>query len=128
MLSTPPAFILSQDQTLILKVCNPVHDSPSLANQSRFTVRSFLFKNVLQKILFRIFRVVLLFNLYLVFIVLVAVLHSLAPQQMILYNSFFILSTTFFKIYKNFKRRKRDLNPRAALTTYTLSRGTSSAT
>ena len=32
-----------------------------------------------------------------------------------------------FKILKNQKRRRRDLNPRAALTTYTLSRGTSSA-
>ena len=33
----------------------------------------------------------------------------------------------FFIFLKNQKRRRRDLNPRAALTTYTLSRGTSSA-
>ena len=32
----------------------------------------------------------------------------------------------FFKI-QNFKRRRRDLNPRAGYPTYTLSRGTSSA-
>jgi hypothetical protein len=82
----------------------PVHDSPSLANQSRFTVRSFFIKNVLQKILLRIFRVVLLFNLHSVFIVLGSFSRfsalcrcclSLAPQQIILYHIFIPMSTTF---------------------------------
>ena len=34
----------------------------------------------------------------------------------------------FFIIFKKIKRRRRDLNPRAGFPTYTLSRGTSSAT
>ena len=50
----------------------------------------------------------------------------------LLYHKQEALSTTFliflkFHFSKNQKRRRRDLNPRAALTTYTLSRGTSSA-
>ena len=49
---------------------------------------------------------------------------------LISYHVFSGLSTTFLIIFLFFwkqKRRKRDLNPRAALTTYTLSRGASSA-
>ena len=65
-------------------------------------------------------------------------------QRVRFYHTSFYLSSTFFKvfwfffkplIFTNFRienwqkweRRKRDLNPRAALATYTLSRGASSA-
>ena len=50
---------------------------------------------------------------------------STLPQVESFVNHFFDFFK--FKILKNQKRRRRDLNPRAALTTYTLSRGTSSA-
>ena len=50
---------------------------------------------------------------------------STLPQVESFVNHFFWFFK--FKILKNQKRRRRDLNPRAALTTYTLSRGTSSA-
>ena len=49
---------------------------------------------------------------------------STLPQVESFVNHFFDFFK--FKILKNQKRRRRDLNPRAALTTYTLSRGTSS--
>ncbi len=45
-------------------------------------------------------------------------------QSQSLVNNFFY----FFKTFSCSERRRRDLNPRAAQTTYTLSRGTSSAT
>ena len=49
----------------------------------------------------------------------------------LLYHIHFWMSSTFLKFFifkiKNLKRRRRDLNPRAGHPTYTLSRGTSSA-
>ena len=50
--------------------------------------------------------------------------HIRLSHLYVLVNSFLIYFIMFFYIIK---RRKRDLNPRAALATYTLSRGTSSA-
>ena len=65
------------------------------------------------------------------------VLFSLLFSQQLLYDTIVLpicqyLFRSFFKLFwaclfNNPKRRKRDLNPRAALTTYTLSRGASSA-
>ena len=43
-------------------------------------------------------------------------------------SSSYFLVNNFFIIFKKIKRRRRDLNPRAGFPTYTLSRGTSSAT
>ena len=59
----------------------------------------------------------------------VLVVCALAQATSLVYHTFSGLSTTFFIFFIWFfkERRKRDLNPRAAWTTYTLSRGTSSA-
>ena len=58
---------------------------------------------------------------------------SFLATALIFYHLSVALSTTFFKklqfhILADIKRRRRDLNPRAGHPTYTLSRGTSSAT
>ena len=63
------------------------------------------------------------------FVVLLSVLRDnfyILPQLSALVNSFFQKNNNF--IFENMERRKRDSNPRAGYPTYTLSRGTSSAT
>ena len=144
MLSTPPAFILSQDQTLLLIVC-PVKINSSclifpvllgfVLNSSRTQGRipSPLFFEFSGSVYCSIFNSQ------------GSLLLSFSATACLLYHAVFDLSTTFFKFFQTFlfcfclafrhpktqienkERRKRDLNPRAGCPTYTLSRGASSA-
>ena len=174
MLSTPPAFILSQDQTLMLKF-----------QSGQNNTRLFIPFTVLGCWIF--FNVRLSFSKdseNLIWIFKDLWLFSFQCSILFFWNSFYILSRSFsfvkkffqlfstvfsvvicdsfyilskpFPFVKNFlfficiilqqllyliisrcdcqypfkvkNRRRRDLNPRAARTTYTLSRGASSAT
>ena len=143
MLSTPPAFILSQDQTLMFNV------DPSSRSTSFFIlVITVLIKNVRWFFLkssekfIRIFKVVLLFSCQRTFLWSA----SCVQEALLFYHSSFYLSRTFliyfvdpffirtaatFKSYHvlsclsslfskvflgwNIQRRRRDLNPRAAI-------------
>ena len=51
-----------------------------------------------------------------------------SATTLISYHGILYMSTTFLKYFLKKKRSRRDLNPRAGFPTYTLSRGTSSAT
>ena len=144
MLGTPPAFILSQDQTLLLMVCPVKINSGCLIfpvllgfvlNSSRTQGRipSPLFFEFSGSVYCSIFNSQ------------GSVLLSFSATACLVYHAVFDLSTTFFKFFQTFlfcfcltfrhsktaienkKRRKRDLNPRAGCPTYTLSRGASSA-
>ena len=88
VLSTPPAFILSQDQTLMLWFV-PVKIN-FLANFSLFTVLGCLFRLFVLKF-FRIFRVVILFSYQCSFSLFASSLNSAC----ISYQSFNHLSSTF---------------------------------
>ena len=112
MLGTPPAFILSQDQTLMFKCL--IHSSFCLANP-RFTLLGIrllikacfdqlkienLFLRCDLHLLFRIFRVVLLFNYqaslkrFRLFLT-----DSFLRQRDIYYHAFSKLSTLFLSFF-----------------------------
>ena len=128
VLGTPPAFILSQDQTLNYSLFNPVR-LLALPSFFPFTVLGFVSEISIScgftHFSFRIFRVALLFSFQ------CSVL--LCFQQLLQYITTTYPCQYLFWIFLHSKivlkqRRRRDLNPRAALATYTLSRGASSAT
>ena len=136
MLSTPPAFILSQDQTLMLKCLSCQMSSGITVCLSCSISRTCSLNNswISYKILME--------SSGLHYCLFVKVLRCLSrdslfniSQPSALVNNFFI----FFAVRLSFQkcicktkesdseRRKRDLNPRAGCPTYTLSRGASSA-
>ena len=96
VLSTPPAFILSQDQTLMLWFV-PVKIN-FLANFSLFTVLGCLFRLFVLKF-FRIFRVVILFSYQCSFVI-------CFNTQISLYilPNFHLLVKHFFKLFFIFKK------------------------
>ena len=113
VLSTPPAFILSQDQTLVKSVCSvrmtlAIHPLLFVLE----IVNDYSFNNVRSENLFWIFRdgccsiinvlVCCFFNS-----------HINLTYLFMFVNNFF----NFFKksLWSSFKRRRRDLNPRAAI-------------
>ena len=109
MLGTPPAFILSQDQTLMFKCL--IYSSFCLANP-RFTLLGIrllikacfdqlkIFFRCDLHLLFRIFRVVLLFNYQASFKrSRLFLTDSFLRQRDIYYHAFSKLSTLFFKFF-----------------------------
>ena len=132
MLSTPPAFILSQDQTLIKKFFLPesfwltVLRSHLRCCPAKILSVSADFSTFQKAETLRIFQGCFTVQLSRFFFL------SSQATTSIYYHSHSLLSTTFFKkitilFLENKERRKRDSNPRAGYPTYTLSRGTSSA-
>ena len=154
MLSTPPAFILSQDQTLVKSVCTQsriawqfcccllfwfdIFRCPFLKNLFKefsgfvvyCSVINVLFVVAVSCDSFYIISKCFMFvnNFFKLFFV--AFFESL--KQQLWYIIIYLLVCqqlfwSFFKSYFQTKRRKRDSNPRAGCPTYTLSRGASSA-
>ena len=138
VLSTPPAFILSQDQTLMLKVDRSsdylawlIDPKPSLLGFcSEFSQIQRSKPDLFNFLNFQGFTYCLIFNYQ------GSLLLSISAATHLYYHSRNFLSTTFsilfFAIFTagfiwKKERRKRDLNPRAGFPTYTLSRGASSA-
>ena len=117
MLSTPPAFILSQDQTLIKSVCI-LQDDWLFQKLSvlKFTVFRFALTFVFalfSKNLFESFKVISLFNY-----------QGSRPELFLSrsqldYNITSVISCqqvfSTFSTFFNRERRRRDLNPRAAV-------------
>ena len=91
VLSTPPAFILSQDQTLMLWFV-PVKIN-FLANFSLFTVLGCLFRLFVLKF-FRIFRVVILFSYQCSFVI-----YLISRISLFILPNFFYLVKYFFKLF-----------------------------
>ena len=115
MLGTPPAFILSQDQTLNYSLFNPVR-LLALPSFFPFTVLGFVSEISIScgftHFSFRIFRVALLFSFQ------CSVL--LCFQQLLQYITTTYPCQYLFWIFLHSKivlkqRRRRDLNPRAAI-------------
>ena len=102
VLSTPPAFILSQDQTLMFK-CLIVQKLQPAVISSRFTL-VFVLKNS-----FGIFGIVLLFSYQWS--------SSVTRTNFYRISYLLIFVKNFFKsfYFSDIQRRKRDLNPRAAI-------------
>ena len=112
VLGTPPAFILSQDQTLMFE-------------WSRLTASCYLFQIFTWFCSFLNFLLKRTSGLLYYLIV-----NVLLPQKVSLYSLSHEIRhvNNFFSKHVYFvKRRRRDLNPRAGFPTYTLSRGASSA-
>ena len=119
MLGTPPAFILSQDQTLMLKFI-PVQNLAWLVlNRSTVVFRfcsecshswpitkGHFYKNFQGFTYCSVFKVLCCCLRQLVYYITAC----FACQQ--LFSKFFIFF--FSKLLRNLKRRRRDLNPRAA--------------
>ena len=154
MLSTPPAFILSQDQTLVKNVCIRVRIAWQFCSCLLFWFD--IFRCPFLKNLFKEFSgfVVYCSVINVLFVVAVSCDSSYIISKCFMFvNNFFKLFfvaflnlsnsnsdmlsyifflvnnffEVFFKSYFQTKRRKRDSNPRAGCPTYTLSRGASSA-
>ena len=97
---------------LVIKVlCSPSCDSSFSLSQSFLFVKNF----------FKFFQ-----NFFNGFCDSSLISNSFTLSHSFLNVKYFFEVFYFFKI-QNFKRRRRDLNPRAGYPTYTLSRGTSSA-
>ena len=93
MLSTPPAFILSQDQTLVKSVCIQFRTN-QLANSSLFTVVLVCLKTVLKNLLLKKFsRVVVV---YCSVIKVLCLCRSFQATAFIFYQKLLSLSRTFF--------------------------------
>ena len=95
MLSTPPAFILSQDQTLVKSVCIQFRIN-QLANSSLFTVVLVCLKTVLKNLLLKKFSRVVV-----VYCSVIKVLTSLCSfaTAHLFYHKHFALSRTFLKFF-----------------------------
>ena len=92
VLSTPPAFILSQDQTLVKSVCIQFRIN-QLANSSLFTVVLVCLKTVLKNLLLKKFsRVVVV---YCSVIKVLCLCRSFQATAFIFYQKLFSLSRTF---------------------------------
>ena len=133
VLSTPPAFILSQDQTLMLKCLIPFRTT--LGCSFRLLLFEFLFfMNHLSRCWLnacafrlthkRISRICICslknFACFILFSYQCSSLLPLFASALLDYHVSQTLSTTFFNFFqilfsKDLKRRKRDLNPRAAI-------------
>ena len=96
MLSTPPAFILSQDQTLVKSVC--VQFKINLpANSSLFTVVLVCLKTVLKNLLLKKFsRVVVV---YCSVIKVLCLCRSFQATAFIFYQKLYRLSRTFLTFF-----------------------------
>ena len=98
MLSTPPAFILSQDQTLVKSVCIQFRIN-QLANSSLFTVVLVCLKTVLKNLLLKKFsRVVVVYCS----VIKVLFCCSFQATAFIFYQKLFSLSRTFLTFFKVF--------------------------
>ena len=119
MLGTPPAFILSQDQTLIKSVC-------LVQNKLTFII-SCLFRYQPAKVdnFYCLFRCTSItththsfefsrLSHYLIIKVLFALL-PLSKSASIFYHMILLLSRTFLSFFLQNQRRNRDLNPGAAI-------------
>ena len=95
VLSTPPAFILSQDQTLVKSVCIQFRIN-QLANSSLFTVVLVCLKTVLKNLLLKKFSRVVV-----VYCSVIKVLTSLCSfaTAHLFYHKHFALSRTFLKFF-----------------------------
>ena len=102
MLSTPPAFILSQDQTLVKSVCIQFRIN-LLANSSLFTVVLVCLKTVLKNLLLKKFsRVVVV---YCSVIKVLCLCRSFQATAFIFYQKLLSLSRTFlffFLLFSSF--------------------------
>ena len=154
MLGTPPAFILSQDQTLsmipsvsfdtylgypshrLLPVRTPTSLLASVPSSTVFQVRSSSESSLpafgsspLSGYLFSgIFGVRVLirpYSLFMLLFCLSAFADSVKYLITLILRCQHLFSSFFHPL--RMKRRRRDLNPRAGCPTYTLSRGASSA-
>ena len=132
MLSTPPAFILSQDQTLMFEF-----------NLSQVKL-GFSFIQINLNLLFKGLRLnrsvrqsfdclnysLWIFQGFSLFSYQCSSLSELyIHQRQLLYLSKFfrVCQELFFNLTFKFERRRRDLNPRASFPAYSLSRGAPSA-
>ena len=156
VLSTPPAFILSQDRTLML-LSEPVQNNTWLSFPVLFTVFRCCFLQLFPFLslvipYYRYHETFLSFSGLSYYSVIKVVLHVilflnqwfeymlcclfkeiftisfLSATNNILSYEYIIVNNFFILLKQKVERRRRDLNPRAGHPTYTLSRGTSSPT
>ena len=133
VLGTPPAFILSQDQTLKLKFF-PGPNLAWLISKPFYCCFRFCSEcsHSWPKPLSHFYKNFQGFTYCSVFKVLCCCRFSdslfTITQLVSFVNNFFqVFWSSFSVLQASLKRRRRDLNPRAGLPTYTLSRGASSA-